>query len=302
MSKRIALIIANNTYQDQYLSQLKRPEADIHGLASVLHDPTIGNFHQVETVVNAPSQEIHQLIGELFNWKKRHDMLLLYFLGYTILDEAEQLYLATVDTRLDSLPETSVPATYITGCMDDSFSRRQILILDSYQSRLVPSGSEKELGSMVGVGEAFRGRGYGRVVLATSDVVQFALTGEKILGEVEDSVFTHYLVQGLRTGSADYDEDGQVDVRELYNYVLPQVEQVANQRPHLWSHNERNKFIIARNPSVQQREPIKWDLIAGAIMAPAATIIIGATASLGTSVGMAGLLLLIYAFLYWALD
>lgn len=303
MSKRIALIIGNNNYQDKLLGRLKTPDADIHGLAAVLRDRDIGNFNVVETMIDQPAHEIRQQIGDLFNRKKPHDQLLLYFVGHGLLDQAGQLYLATVDTAHESLTETAIPVAYITGCMDRSFSRQQILILDCDYSEVLAPGSTSALGASVGTAGAFKGSGHGRIVLTATDVTQYALEEDQVVGQAEDSAFTHYFIQGLRTGAADADEDGQVGVRELYDYVHGQVmRHTDNQRPRLWTYREQDRFIIARNPNKVPAYPIKWDLIFGAVMAPTVTIVIGGEADLHTAVGMAGLLLLLYALLYWALD
>jgi hypothetical protein len=188
--------------------------------------------------------------------------------------------------------------------MDLSFSRQQLLLLDCYCSAVAGPGVKRKVASKVGIAAAFEGKGYGRVVISATDSFQYILDRDKVLGQAEPSVFTHYLIQGLRTGSADLDGDGQIGTGELYKYIYDQLEQQpAMQKPYKWSYREPDKFMIARNPvKLERKHPIKWDLIFGAIMAPLATIIIGGGASLSTSVGLAGLLLLIYALLYWVLE
>ena len=296
MSKRIALIIHNDTYHDPSLSRLKMPVADIHTLAMVLRQPTIGNFNRVETLLNQSVGEVRRRVADLFHRKQRNDELLLYFMGHSLLDEAGQLYLATVDTALDSLAETASSAIYLTDCMDRSFSRRQMLLLEC------SAGNGPRTGT--GLATAFKGRGYGRVVLTTTHTIQYILAEEKVVGETTSPGFTHYLIQGLQTGAADVDRDGQIELRELYEYIQGQAEQATSYlQPRQWTSGDPGKFIIARNP--HQFGParlIKWDLIFGAIMAPTTIIIIGGGADLRASVGMAGLFLLLYALLYLAPD
>ena len=305
MSKRIALIVDNHVYQDKTLSQLKTPPADPHRLAAALSESIIGDFDSVETLVNQPTPEICSHIRDFFNWKKRYDLLLLYISGHIILDPSGRLFVATSDTRLDALADSAIPAAYITECMDRSFSRQQILILDCYPAGIATPEGEHVLDSSVDIATAFQGRGYGRVVLTATDTIQYIL-GRKTFGAGKESVFTQYLAEALRTGAADADADGQIEIRELYEYILDQVVRnapAATHKPRLWSYGKRDKFIIARNPNyLQQKHSIKWDIIFGAIMAPLATIVIGSAASVSTSVGMAGLFLLLYAGLYWILD
>ncbi len=304
MSKRIALIIHNDTYHDPSLSRLKMPAADIHTLAMVLRQPTIGNFNQVETLLNQPVGEVRRRVADLFHRKQRNDELLLYFIGHSLLDEAGQLYLATVDTALDSLAETAISAVHLTDCMDRSFSRRQMLMLECSYSQVCPTRAGNGPRASAGLGTAFKGRGYGRVVLTATHTAQYILAEDKIAGEITSPGFTHYLIQGLQTGAADVDQDGQIELSELVEYLQGQAGQATSYlQPRQWTRGDPGKFIIARNP--HQFGParlIKWDLIFGAIMAPSTIIIIGGGADLRASVGMAGLFLLLYALLYLAPD
>jgi len=306
MSKRIALLIGTYAYQSNPLSQLKRLPIEIDNLAAVLSDPVIGNFDTVETVINQPSSKLNSDIGDLFNWKKRNDMLLLYIAGQAVLDEAGQLYLATVDTALDALQTTAILATHLTTCMDRSFSRQQIVILDCHYSRLARQKPKTGEESIQLMSQLFKDRGYGQVILTANDSTTCTIVGDQVYGQVKEPGFTKYLVETLRTGAADGDADGQIEIRELYEHIAGQVARNASatvQKPRLWTYGKRDKIIVARNPSyVQQKHLIKWDIIFGAIMAPLATIIIGGVSSLSTSIGMAGLFLLLYAGLYLILD
>ena len=304
MPEHIALIVRNRNYQDKTLARLKTPEADVHALASVLSDPTIGHFTSLETLIDQPCHEIQRQIRDLFQWRKRHDVLLLYVSGHAVLDESGQLYLAATDTKLDALEETAISASYISECMDRSFSRQQILILDGYHCRILAPGARSAPGSNADTGAAFKGKGYWRVVLTANDITQYVIKGDEVLGEPGESLFTPYLIQGLRTGALDLDGDGRIGIGELHTYIQDQVARHApNQRPRIWRYDERDEFIIAYSPKrVEPKRPIKWDILIGALTVPAVTILLGAWADLSQSIGFAGLFLLFYAFLYWAPD
>lgn len=287
MTKRIALIIHNQTYAEPKLAQLKLPAADAAALAELLRDPIVGNFDEVELAVNSPAVELRQRVTGLFQRKHRHDELLLYIVGHLLVDEAGQVHLATVDTHLDTLAETALSAGYLTDCMDRSFSRRQMLLLDGGCLRL----NSIEWAADMRPTTVFKGRGYGRVVLTS-------VTGNDSMDEGQETDLTHHLIQALQTGAADADGDGQVELRELYEYLRQQTRQTS-----LRIYGKHEHFILARNPyHFIPVQPIKWDLISGAILAPATIIIIGGRADLRTAIGLAGLLLLMYALLYLAPD
>ncbi|HXV43606.1 MAG TPA: caspase family protein [Anaerolineae bacterium] len=303
MSKRIALIIYNDTYQHPSLSRLKRPPTDTYTLAELLRDPAIGSFHRVELLLNQPAAEICRCLADLFHGKRRNDELLLYFIGHGLLDERGQLYLAAVDTRLDTVAETAISVAYLTGCMDRSFSRRQILLLDCHYSQISPTHIDSGLSAGGSLATVFRGRGYGRIVLAANHPAPDILAGET-LGQATDPGFTHHLIQGLQTGAADGDKDGQVELRELYEYIQDHSEQTISWfQPRHQTYGDLDKFILARNPQqFVPAQPVKWDLISGAIMTPLTIIVIGGRSDLFASIGLAGLFLLLYTLLYLAPD
>jgi hypothetical protein len=63
------------------------------------------------------------------------------------------------------------------------------------------------------------------------------------------SIFTSALVEGIRTGDADRDQDGHVALGELYDYVYDRVrERTPNQTPSKWEFGLRGDLYVARNP------------------------------------------------------
>ncbi len=250
MSRKFALIIGNSEYEDASLSQLVTPDADVDALARVLQDPEIGGFDEVTPLVNEPSATIRLAIARFFAKMKRDDLLLLYFSGHGVRDDHGNLYLAVNDTEHDLLSGTAVPAAFITHEMDRSRSRRQVLILDCCHSGAFGQGAKAVTGASVGTATAFEGTGSGRVVLTATDATQYAWEGDDVIGEAENSVFTHYLIQGLQTGEADADANGRITLDELYKYVYNQVvNETPKQTPGKWAYKMQGELVIARNPN-----------------------------------------------------
>ncbi|MCB0193501.1 MAG: hypothetical protein KDJ65_16255 [Anaerolineae bacterium] len=303
MSKRIALVIDNRDFQDPLLAQLPPPPIDSQALTSVLCEPLMGNFNTVTLLTNPPVAQLRYQINRLLSHRNQLDVLLLYYLGPSLIDADGRWYLAAVDTRRDSLEESAVSAQFISSLMDRGLSHQQILVLDSPPCRLLAPDTPICANVEAGTKRAFKGNGYGRVVLTANNTVDYFFKGESVVGNPEPSVFTLYLVEGLRTGAADSDNDGQIGVEELHAYVCDKVIRHTAQKPRIWSYQAQDRFVFGRNPREVELQPaIKWDLIFGAIMAPIVTVFIGGIASISTSVGLAGLFLLMYAFLYWTLD
>ena len=139
--------------------------------------------------------------------------------------------------------------------MDRSFSKRQVLVLDCCHSGAFAHGAKAAQGVSVGTAEAFEGTGLGRVVLTATDSTQYAWEGDQVIGDAQNSLFTHFLIEGLKTGAADKDDDGVVTVDELYDYVREQVahhDAAANAAevvvPAAWRHRARPESV---------REPLR---------------------------------------------
>ena len=182
MSRKVALIIGNSEFEDENLARLVTPNADVDALAEVLRDPEIGAFDQVAALVNQPASMIRRAISAFFVGQRRDDLLLLYFSGHGIRDDRGQLFLAVKDTEHKLLRGTAIAASYITEEMDNSRSRRQVLILDCCHSGAFSRGIKAATGASVGTAAAFEGTGSGRVVLTATDSTQYAWEGDRVIG------------------------------------------------------------------------------------------------------------------------
>ena len=109
--------------------------------------------------------------------------------------------------------------------------------------------------------ERFQGKG--RAVLTASDATQYAFEGDDLRGSGTSSVFTRHLVEAIRSGAADLDEDGDIALDELYSYVHDRVvAEMPQQRPKK-QEDVDGRILIARNvhwtlpdaPAARDREP-----------------------------------------------
>ncbi|MFF7155983.1 PQQ-binding-like beta-propeller repeat protein [Streptomyces sp. NPDC008139] len=251
MGRRLALLIATYEHEDAGLRQLTAPGHDAEALGDTLRDAEIAGF-EVTTLVNEPHYVVGRAIGELCRDRRREDLVLLYFTGHGLKDDAGRLHLATVDTRRDNLAFTSLPADLVDRALSDCVSRQQVLILDCCYGGAFPAGGltkadEDETHAL----ERFRGRG--RTVLTAADATQFSFESDGALrGGTARSVFTHHLVNGLREGTADLDGDGDITLDELYEYVHDKVvDEMPQQRPKRQD-NVEGRIVIARN--------VRWTL------------------------------------------
>ena len=254
---RFALVVASSRYSDPTLTQLEAPGHDARSLASVLAVPAIGDF-EVTTLTDEPAPKVMQEIEAFFDGRRREDLVLLYFSCHGILDESARLYFATTDTRVDRPRSTAVSADFVNDLMGECRSRRQVLMLDCCNSGAFARGIKA--GGSIGTGERFEGRG--RVVITASDALQHAFEDGRVEGESVNSVFTRVLVDGLRTGNADLNGDGNVTLDELYDYVYGRVlDSSPRQRPHKWAFGVEGQIVVARSSPTaagSTLEPVEW--------------------------------------------
>lgn len=254
MSEKFALIIGNTEYIDPGLAQLAAPGRDAEDFARVLNDQDICAFDQVNILLNQLSSTVIEAIDEFFDEKKPDDLLVLYFSGHGVRDELGSLYLAFKNTIRSRLRSTAVKSEYIRDAMDQSRSKRQVVILDCCNSGAFPQGTKAEVGGMMGMVSALQG--YGRFVLTASDATQFAWEGDKILGETENSLFTHFLVKGLQ-GEADLDGDGQISVDELYDYAYGQIARLTpKQTPTKSSSKQEGEIVLRKITRLEDIKPV----------------------------------------------
>lgn len=273
MGRRLAMLIATYEYQDSALRQLTAPAHDAEAFAAVLRDPAIAGF-EVTTLVNQPHHSVGEAIGNFYRDRRRDDLTLLYFTGHGLKDDDGRLHLAMANTRRDGLLFTALSAEQIDRAMEGCASRQKVLILDCCYSGAFPAGRISKADTAVHALERFQGRG--RTVLTASDATQYSFEGNQAHGQAVQSVFTRYLVQGLRDGSADLDGDGDITLDELYGYVHDRVvDEMPQQRPKKQD-NVEGRIVIARN--------INWSLPAHlhhALASPIATDRLGAVDGLG---------------------
>jgi branched-chain amino acid transport system substrate-binding protein len=245
MVKR-ALLIGVSEYRSG-LENLPAAAKDVAAMQRVLANTGLGNFDDVKIVINPDLATMQLEIGLLFRDREKNDLVLLFFSGHGMKDEAGKLYFATCTTDKSSFKETSVPARFVQESMAESRSRQQILILDCCFSGAFADGlSVKDNGSVNLTEEFPTLGGKDRVVLTSSTATQPSF--EKAGADL--SVYTQYIVQGIESGEADMDQDGVIAVEELHDYARRQVMTTStNMRPESYAVREGHKIVVAKAPS-----------------------------------------------------
>ncbi|MFJ9870652.1 caspase domain-containing protein [Streptomyces sp. NPDC101165] len=234
---RHALIIANDTYEDQGLKQLRAPGHDADALSGVLRNPQIGDF-EVDVLRNASGQAMRKRIEGFFKDRRRNDTLVLHFSCHGIKNESGELYFAAADTEHRLLEATGVSADFVHRCMSRTLAGRTALFLDCCYGGAFSKGASMKASHDMNVLDHFAGEnpsgGRGWAVITASNSMEFAFEGDELTegSTALPSVFTHAVVEGLESGDADLDHDGEIHLDELYDYIHEHVQdRNPNQTP-----------------------------------------------------------------------
>lgn len=254
MATRTALLIGNSSFvYSNQLPPLESPIQDVKSLSAVLKREDIGGFDQVEERVNLDYHTLREELANFFYNRQRDDFLLLYYSGHGKLNHSGKLFLTAVDTDPDRLNVNGISSRFLSELMEECRAKTIILLLDCcYSGAFARDGSKSGVNQDINAKVQFDG-GSGRAILTATSSTQLAWTGEVLDGEIQPSLFTRFLVQGLDSGEADRDKNGLITLDEWYEYAYEKV--LANQQSHKpmtpsrWIHEQEGASIqIARNP------------------------------------------------------
>jgi tetratricopeptide (TPR) repeat protein len=244
MSK-VALLIGVGEYlSSSGLQNLAAAARDVAAMRDVLVQPEIGGFAEADVTVllNPGPQGMREALERLFAGRQADDLVVLYFSGHGVVDDYGKFHLTTARTDKGLLNSTAIPAGFVHGLMEGQGSKRQVVILDccfsgAFAKDMKAKGEAVNLQPQLG--------GKGRAVLTSSSATEYSFEQK----EAELSVYTQYVVEGLRTGIADGDGDGWISVDELHEFAQGKVREVAPaMQPKIYAVEEGYKIRLAQAP------------------------------------------------------
>ncbi|MEV4534307.1 caspase family protein [Asanoa sp. NPDC049518] len=244
---RRALVVATATYADPALRRLRSPAHDAAALGKVLADPAAGGF-EVTELTDQGAGDVRRGIVDFTASCDRDDLALVYLSCHGLLDARRRLWFASSDTVKAQLAATAVEASWLMDRMDDCRARAQVVVLDCCFSGAFAHNAkgDDDLAAQL--------RARGTVVLTASRATEYSFEGEPL--EPHPSVFTAALVEGLRTGAADTDDDGLITVDEAFAFAHRRVVATTpGQTPQRWSFGTEAPIVLARNPAGMRVTP-----------------------------------------------
>jgi len=90
----------------------------------------------------------------------------------------------------------------------------------------------------------------GRVILTSTSSTQYSYM--KVDSTI--SPYTNYLVEGIKTGLADQDNDGWISVDELHEYASSKVQEICPQmKPQFYPIREGFRILLAKSPNRESK-------------------------------------------------
>ncbi|MFN5240601.1 MAG: caspase, EACC1-associated type [Aphanizomenon sp.] len=253
MAKKTALLIGVSEYGEN-IPPLSSPLHDVEAMERVLKNPNLGNFTEVEKLLNPNSEAMKIAILNLFKNAEKGDLLLFFFSGHGMINDDNHLYLATCNTAKDNFEATAVDGNFIQAQSRNCYSKRQVLILDACYSGAFANGWHTK---SIGVDIKKQLGAEGRVVMTSSGATQTSFTQKG----ATLSLYTQYLVEGIETGAADNDSDGKIHIQELHAYAKAKVQAVKpNMKPDIILDKEAYNILLAyapKNPEVEYRKLVE---------------------------------------------
>ena len=254
--RRLALVVAVTDYIDVSLRRLRAPADDAADLRDLLADPEVGGF-SVTSVVNERAHQIRMAVEDFLADRRTGDLVLVYLSCHGLMDARRRLYFAARDTVKNRLASSGVESHWLLDQLEECRARRQVVILDCCFSGAFARGSKGD--DDLGLGDRLIGEGRGRVVLTSSRGTEYSFEGDPLQGEdgARGSVFTSAFIEGIRTGRADTDNDGDISVEDAYAYAFEQVRQAGTpQTPQRWLYGAEGTILLARTPSPTTTSPV----------------------------------------------
>jgi len=226
--KRAMLIASSEFPQGSGIDRLQFPLNDVMEMEKTLRSDDFG--FEVEKLENTTSSLVLHELDQWISKADYEDLVLVYFSGHGKLNRSRELFLTCGNTKSENLISTALKYSQLTDLIRERSLQKVAIILDCcYAGRAIegtrgdPRGAIEEQVRM-----AVEVSGSGIFFLGASCKNQTAEERE-IDGHGR---FTKQIIEGLRSGDADIDNDGDVSAKDLATYVKQRLRsQSASQEP-----------------------------------------------------------------------
>lgn len=246
---KIALMIGISEYGSG-LNSLPSTIKNIEAMQQVLQQLDRGGFDEVKCLSNPNPPMMREALETLFSNRHKNDLILLFFSGHVVQDNHGKLYFATSVTcktsRTELIRVSTIPASFVQDLIKNSGCQQVVLILDCCLDNI--SFEEIDLNNKNNLDIKAELGGEGRAILSCFTSSQKTWEQEEI--DLDNSVYANYLIEGMKTGIADLDDDGWIAVKELHQYASNKLKIAAPAlKPDFYSVEAASEILLLLAPN-----------------------------------------------------
>uniref|UniRef100_A0A7C4ETP8 DUF4384 domain-containing protein n=1 Tax=Desulfomonile tiedjei TaxID=2358 RepID=A0A7C4ETP8_9BACT len=225
-----AVVVGITTYKDPQIRPLKVSDKDARDVANLVEDVK-HLFRSVHLTLllneQATRDRVTKALRDELKGARKEDYVIIYLSGHGAADpnRPDEYYFITHDAKMNNLYGTAVwmnQKALFKGIDSD----RVLLIADACHSGGFSPGLDKmaakEAGAFFSLFQGLKGR----LALVSSRPDETSLEDERL----GNSIFTHFLIKGLRGEAARDSRDGKITAGQLYQYVYKAVRKATNDR------------------------------------------------------------------------
>ena len=252
--RKHAILIGSSEFPESSgsLSPLTCAAADVRELKALLSDPQYSRFDNVQVALDLPHYEVLLRINKVMRKASREDQIFLFYSGHGLLDGEARLHLATVNTEPEHLHATTIPFDSLCTLLRETQCRRIVVVLDCCFAGA--AGGQLELDRFLQ--DSFRdtsdavSKGYAVCVVAASAADQAAYAPS----DGASSYMTAAMIEVIRSGRADRNQDGVVTIEEVYQGVRQEMSAAGLAEPVIFQRGVISSLTIANSPL-----PVVWE-------------------------------------------
>ncbi|WP_103529447.1 AAA domain-containing protein [Streptomyces sp. SM12] len=225
MSRNHALLVGTATHQDTSYPALPSVRADIHYLGQVLEMPAVGGYEKCPRLEDSPRAAVKQAIEGFLSAREPDELVVVYLSGHGVYDREDgQLYFVTTDTEAGREHQTALEAGFVVDQLERCAARRKVLLLDCCFSGSAVQGFRSKGAPATAAMPVVEAGGVH--VITASQHWEKAFTTDAD----QPSQFTRAIVDGLHSGRADLDGDGQISANDLFGHIRRELQKAPDGR------------------------------------------------------------------------
>jgi len=251
--RKHAILVGSSEFPESNgsLSPLACAATDVGELKALLSDPQYSRFDNVQVALDLPHYEVLLRINKVMRKASREDQIFLFYSGHGMLDGEARLHLATVNTEPEHLHATTIPADSLRSLFRETQCRRIVIVLDCCFAGT--AGDQLQLDRFLQ--DSFRdtsdaiSKGYAVCVIAASGADRAAYAPSN----GGSSYMTAAMIEVIRSGRADRNQDGVVTIEEVYEGMRQEMSASGLAEPIIFHRGVVSSLTIANSPL-----PVVW--------------------------------------------